>query len=159
MAENYPENHPDAVWLWPWPKDETREFFEDIQAVQAFAPGPEDTAIVKFLLLTGYQLDSKQARIMFRAIAVEACRMPDLSPAVLEAIVAKPLQSEKGPASYIEIPVAQIPQSAAAEFGADFAKLETLLPSAEREAGRGYAVEQSPDGYVLRTEFDNTLLK
>ena len=159
IAERHPENHTEAVWLWPWPKEETREFFEDIQAVQAFAPGPDDTAIIKFILLSGYEMDNDRARKMFQSLAVDVCRMPGLPPETLERIVAKPLQPDGRHKSYIEFPVAQIPRSIAKDFGADFARLETLLPQAEREPGRGYAIEDTPDGYALRPDRDNEFLE
>lgn len=155
MPDYYPENHPDAVWLWPWPKDETREFFEDIGAIPAFAPGPEDTAYIKFILFCGYDLDDEKGREMLRALAMEGCGMPAIPKAQLERITAKPIQPDGRYRSYIEIPIAQVPRSVAKEFRADFDRLETLLPQAKREAGRLYAVDESPDGFVLKPDLDN----
>lgn len=62
MPDYYPEEHPEAQWLWPWDQTLTRDLFTKLGAAVGFAPGPEGLAWYKYIIKSDYQLDTPTAR-------------------------------------------------------------------------------------------------
>ena len=149
----HPEDHPDTIWFWPWSKTDTRQFFASLNASEAFAPGPtDDKAIFKYLVRTKTDLSPLISHFFLNTLA-EVAGLRRLNSKALNGVKVRPLQLADGQtASYMDIPVALLPKSVAAEFGADIDRLEQILPEAERKPGKRYAFEKTPDGYVLRPD-------
>lgn len=148
----HPEDHPEAIWFWPWPKKETRQFFEELGAATGFAPGPGDKVILKFFLPTRLGLHDRIAGSLLNELAT-AVGLAKLSPDVLKAVKVKPLQLENGETgSYIEAPVATLPKAAIIEIGIDLDRLNDLLPMSKREPGKQYPVTMTPDGWAIQPE-------
>lgn len=151
MPDYCPEDHPKALWLWTWSKEDTRRFFTAIGADLAFAPGPPGKAILKYIIRARLKIEPQTARLFITDLALNAgLEIP--SHYLLQSVKVKPLQTPEGLGCYMEVPVALLPKSVAAEFGADLDRVERLLPQSEREPGRMYGFEETPDGYVARPD-------
>ena len=137
-------------WLWPWPAQETKEFFESLGAGFAAAPGPGiGQATIKYILFSPADT-SREAVCKELRVAARLRQRPRLTRKHTERIIVKDGRADGKAFTYAEVPIAITTlEVAKQEYGIDLERVETVLPQAERESGRMYRLDDSPDGLTV----------
>ncbi len=137
-------------WLWPWPALETKEFFESLGAGFAAAPGPRlGEATVKYILFSLEPVTAEAVCKQLR-VAARAQQRPRLTRKHTERVIVKDGITEGRSFTYAEVPIAITTLAVVKEeYGIDLERAEVVLPQAERETGRMYRIDDSPDGLTV----------
>lgn len=153
MTDYFPENHPDAQWLWPWSREQTRDFFAALAAAQRLIPSPEpELALLQYIVICQDELTDELARDNIALLAI-IHGLPPLAPEDQEKVTAATVQLGPLTAAVIQVTVAVVPADPAAARQPNLAGLTPVLPAGQTQPPSDYSLEQTDDGYVLRPDW------
>lgn len=153
MPNYSPDEHPEAQWLWPWSKEQTRDFFAGLQAGQQLIPGPEpELALLQYIVICQDELTDELARDNIALLAV-IHGLPPLKPEDRQKVTATTIQLGPLTAACIQITVAVVPADPAADRQPNLAGMTPVLPAGQPQPPSDYSLEQTEDGYVLRPDW------
>ena len=129
----------------------THGFFQSTGGHPAAAPGPEtNPATLKYLLFIKSVRDTEQARNLVQT-GIRLFGLASLTPEQLELVTAHPGITNAGTFTYIDVNIAVLSLTRLKEeYDIDLARHEAVLPEAERDPGRIYQVDESPDGLIVK---------